>query len=606
MSFPPRFLDELRERISIGEVVARRVKLQRRGREQTGLCPFHNEKTPSFTVSDEKGFYHCFGCGAHGDAISFVMQTEGLAFPEAVEKLAAEAGLAVPRQSPEEAARERRSADLHQALEAACGFFETQLRMREGRAALDYLRSRGLEPATIARFRLGFAPERRGALAAGLAREGVTPERLVEAGLLKRAEGRDDVYEYFRGRVVFPITDRRGRVIGFGGRALGDAQPKYLNSPDTPVFAKGRVLYNLAQAREAARIAGTVIVVEGYMDVIALDRAGLGHAVAPLGTALTEEQMRELWRLAPEPVLCFDGDTAGQRAAARAAERALPLLAPGRSLRFAGLPPGEDPDSIVRTRGADAVRSVIEASRPLADVLWQAETARTPLDTPERRASLHQRLRELAHRIGDRTVRDYYLNDFRTRLAQLFGHRDGPWRGPGRRPGPVPAADPGRAARLRIMRNPREAELRRTQLHVLGTLIEHPSLIPEFEEFLADLDLPAGELDRLRLEILNVSTAVRELDADILVSHLTRAGFAATLGPILSRRVDGGAWRRFADVEQARISLEHIATRWQRKLIEHHVRAEIDQLDETATDQKLESIVAVAALERSRISGGDS
>src|SRR5713226_2379633 len=415
MAFPPGFLDELRSRIPLGDLVGRRVRLTRRGREQAGLCPFHNEKTPSFYVVEDKGFFHCFGCGAHGDAIGFLMRADNLDFIEAVERLAGEAGIAVPQQTPQDRERAQRQKTLLEALAAAADFYEAQLWAPAGTRAREYLTARGLDEETIRRFRLGWASDDRQTLRRALG--GDFPEALLhEAGLLRRPEGGGDPYDYFRGRVLFPIGDRAGRVIAFGGRTLGDDQPKYLNSPDTPLFEKGRVLYAWAAARAnlgrdgdgAAAAAAAVIVVEGYMDVIALHRAGFATAVAPLGTALTEMQLRELWRLSPEPVLCFDGDSAGQRAALRALFRALPLLTPGRSLRFAALPPGEDPDSLVRGAGPSAVAEVLAGARPLSEMLWQAELGARPIDTPERRADLEHRLMAQAGLIADRTVQGEY------------------------------------------------------------------------------------------------------------------------------------------------------------------------------------------------------
>ena len=331
MAFPPRFLDELRARVSLAETVARRVKLVRRGRDYIGLCPFHKERTPSFNVVEDKGFYHCFGCGAHGDVMGFLMQTESLSFPEAVEQLARQAGLEVPQQTREERERAERHASLQDAVTAACSFYEAALHSPQGREARAYLERRGLDEATIRRFRLGYAPDGRDSLKRAVGK--TIPEALlIEAGLLRRPESGGESYDYFRDRVIFPIGDRRGNPIAFGGRVLGDGQPKYLNSPETPLFQKGRVLYGWALAREAAARQPSAIVVEGYMDVIALHRAGFATAVAPLGTALTETQIEELWRLAPEPVLCFDGDAAGQRAVARALERALPLVEAGLEL----------------------------------------------------------------------------------------------------------------------------------------------------------------------------------------------------------------------------------------------------------------------------------
>ena len=381
MAFTPQFLDELRGRLTLSDYVGKRVRLQKKGREHLGLCPFHNEKTPSFTVNDSKAFYHCFGCGAHGSAIDWVMQMEGLSFPEAVERLAGDAGMAVPQSTPEEQARAKRAKSLYDANEAACAWFQKQLYQGDGAAALDYLRGRGLTEETISRFRLGFAPERKNALGQALQADGFTEEMLIEAGLIARPDDGRAPYDRFRGRVIFPITDRRGRVIAFGGRIMEDREgiAKYLNSPETPLFHKGQTLYALALAREAAAKDAEVIVTEGYMDVIALHQAGFGGAVAPLGTAVTEAHIQALWRLAPEPVLCFDGDNAGQRAAHRAAERALPLLAPGRSLRFAILPAGEDPDSLLQAGGLAAMDTVLGAARPMVDVLcgpWKPAASR--------------------------------------------------------------------------------------------------------------------------------------------------------------------------------------------------------------------------------------
>src|SRR5258706_1429831 len=370
MSFTAPFLDELRQRVSLVNVIARKVKLTRRGREQTGLCPFHNEKSPSFTVSDEKGFFHCFGCGAHGDVIGFVMRSDGLSFPDAVERLAREAGLPIPVSSPEERERSERQATLVSAMETAAAWYEQQLKAPGGREALDYLKGRGLSDASIGRLRLGYAHDGRTALRNALAKAGVSLELSIEAGLIGKGDD-GHIFDRMRGRVIFPIADRRGRVIAFGGRILGEGQPKYLNSPETPLFHKGRTLYGLGQALRPARDAGEIVVAERYMDVIALAQAGFAQAVAPLGTALTEDQMGELWRLVAEPTLCFDGDGAGERAAAPAAERALPLLKPGQSLRFALLPAGEDPDTLVIAPGAPAMRAVLDAALPLAEMGWR-------------------------------------------------------------------------------------------------------------------------------------------------------------------------------------------------------------------------------------------
>jgi DNA primase len=394
MAFPPGFLDELRARIPLGSLVGRQVRLIRRGRELAGLCPFHHEKTPSFYVVEDKGFFHCFGCGAHGDAVGYLMRAENLDFIEAIERLASEAGLAVPQQTPQERERAQRQKTLLEALAAAANFYETRLWSAAGARAREYLAVRGLDEETMRRVRLGWAPDDRQLAPRAF---GEFPEALlIDGGLLRQPET-GEPYAYFRGRVLFPFGDRAGRVIAFGGRTMGDDQPKYLNSPDTPLFEKGRVLYAWAAARaNLARGEGgespPVIVVEGYMDVIALHRAGFGTAVAQLGTALTETHLHELWRLSPEPVLCFDGDNAGQRAMLRALHRALPLLQPGRSLRFAVLPSGEDPDSLIRAGGKPAFAEILATARPLSEMLWQSELAARPIDTPERRADLERRV----------------------------------------------------------------------------------------------------------------------------------------------------------------------------------------------------------------------
>jgi len=419
MSLPQGFLDELRARVSIIDVVSRKVKLIRKGHEHTGLCPFHNEKTPSFTVSGEKGFYHCFGCGAHGDAISFEMRANGLPFMEAVERLASSAGMEVPQATPEEAAKTRRAASLHEVIEAACQFYEQRLRMPEGREALAYAKQRGLSDETISRFRLGYAPAGN-ALRAALMRDGWEEGALLEAGLVGKPDDGRAPYDILRNRLTFPITDRRGRVIAFGGRILGEGQPKYLNSPDSPVFHKGQVLYGLAQARAAAFERGRILVTEGYMDVIGLAQAGITEAVAPLGTALTEGHMQELWRLSDEPYLCFDGDNAGQRAARRSAERALPELKPGRSLRFCVLPSGQDPDDLIKSGGRQAMEDVLAAARPLSDVLWDVVLDGRDTSTPERRAALEKDIFVTCAKISDDTVKGYYQRDLKDRMFDLY------------------------------------------------------------------------------------------------------------------------------------------------------------------------------------------
>jgi DNA primase len=545
MAFPPGFLEELRARLSLSDIVGRKVSLKRRsGAEHAGLCPFHNEKTPSFTVNDKKGFFHCFGCGEHGDAVGFVMKTEGLSFPESVEKLAREVGLPVPRATPAERDRADRVATLQQVVEEAARWFQKQLRLPVGRQGLDYLRGRGLEEPTIDDFRLGFAPDSRDGLLAALKREGVPVDKIVEAGLvIQPDDGNREPYDRFRGRVMFPINDRRGRVIAFGGRVMGAGEPKYLNSPETPLFHKGANLYCLDRARLASTKDQPVIVAEGYMDVIALHGAGFTGAVAPLGTALTEGQLAELWKLADEPYLCFDGDNAGRRAAARAAERALPLLRAGKSLRFLALPPGEDPDSLIRSRGVDAIRRSLDLARPLSDVIWTLETEGKPADTPERRASLQRAVEQRVAEIADPVVRDYYRSEMRGRLDRFRrperpNWRPGPrrtFRGPGLEPAPF-------AAGLAAQRTGTD----RQERALLGALLERPALLHALAEELAALPIANPELGRLRSGLLDalsllpsgIDPAAEEalaggspeaipLEARLIEDHLERSGLGS-------------------------------------------------------------------------------
>jgi DNA primase len=578
MAFPPRFLDELRHRISLAEVVGRRVKLVRHGREFTGLCPFHKEKTPSFSVVEEKGFYHCFGCGAHGDVIGFVMQTENLTFPEAVEQLAHKAGLEVLKATPEERARAERAQTLQGAMEAACVFFETQLKLPAHRAAREYLAGRGLDEAAIRLFRLGFAPDSRDALRRALGAK-IPEALLLEGGLIHKPEGGGEPFDYFRDRIIFPIGDRSGRIIAFGGRVLGDGKPKYLNSPDTPLFAKGRVLYGWAAARTAAARDNSAIVAEGYMDAIALHRAGFHTAVAPLGTALTEAQIEELWRLAPEPVLCFDGDIAGRRAAARALDRALPLLKPGHSLRFALLPAGEDPDTLIARQGASAMRALLDRATPLVEMLWSIEQAAQPLKTPEQRASLRARLRARVRQIADRSVQEEYIRFFAERLAppppsRGFGGRGArSWR-------VTPAQSRFRSPRLAganmlgseppLRAADPESLLPRVEEVLLAYLLNHPFLLGEVIEDLAKIEFAAaGKLNRLAHKILEFHQRNPALDAETLKGHLTRDGFGSVVERILSPRVLEFARfaRPGADAETVRSGWVDIKRRYEQQCI---------------------------------------
>jgi DNA primase len=513
VSLSPAFLDELRARTSLSTLIGRTVKVQKAGREYKACCPFHNEKTPSFTINDEKGFYHCFGCGAHGDAIRWMTDQRGLPFMEAVKELAQAAGMDVPAPDPRAAKRAEQAKGLHDVMAAAQGFFEEQLGGIEGAEARDYLGRRGIGDAARRAFGFGFSPDSRGRLKGALKEFGEA--MLVEAGLLIDPDGERDRYDRFRGRLMLPIRDIRGRVIAFGGRILGAGEPKYLNSPDTPLFDKGRTLYNIDRASPASRQAGRIIVVEGYMDVIALAQAGFGEAVAPLGTALTEHQIERLWKMADVPLLCFDGDAAGQKAAIRAAMRALPLLRPGMSLAFATLPVGQDPDDLIRAEGPRAMETVLERAEPLVERLWNFEKGAAALDTPEQRAALKQRLSAITDAIGHPDVRAHYVQAFRERYDALFFARPGFGGGPrqqrgggGARQGwqrdrkgnwkaPLPPA--GQEARA-IGASGMEQRLLRA---ILASLLRYPDQISLHRELLAGLRVG----DPLLAELLNAMIA---------------------------------------------------------------------------------------------------
>lgn len=417
----PAFLDELRARTTLSTLVGRTTKLQKAGREYKACCPFHSEKSPSFYVNDDKGFYHCFGCGAHGDAIRWMTEARGLPFMDAVKELAGAAGMDMPAPDPAARARAERASGLGDLNTRAAEWYRRQLAGIEGAAARAYLDGRGLGQHARDTFGLGFAPDRRDGIARAV--EGAKPAELVEAGLLIQPEDKARApYDRFRGRLMIPIRDQRGRVIAFGGRIIGAGEPKYLNSPETPLFDKGRTLFNLDRAGPAARRSGRILVAEGYLDVIALDQAGIAEVVAPLGTALTEAQMARLWALVDAPILCFDGDAAGRKAGVRAATRALAVLRPGKTLRFALLPPGQDPDDLVRTGGAEAFEAAVAEPLSLDQLLYRAARDEAgDLDRPDARAALRQALADLAATSTDRLVAEEYGRAFKALFYEDFG-----------------------------------------------------------------------------------------------------------------------------------------------------------------------------------------
>ncbi len=524
MTLTPQWLDELRARTTLSTLIGRSIKVTRAGREFKACCPFHHEKTPSFTINDEKGFYHCFGCGAHGDAIRWMTDQRGLSFMDAVKELAATAGMDVPAPDPRAAKQQEAAQSLRDVTAAAAQWFTEQLDGIDGASARAYLQKRGISDSIRRAFGFGYAPDSRSRLKAALSAFPVP--MLVEAGMLIAVEDKDP-YDRFRGRLMIPIRDPRGRVIAFGGRILDAGEPKYLNSPDTPLFDKGRTLFNLDRAAPATRQTNRVIVVEGYMDVIALAGAGIDDAVAPLGTALTEQQLAMLWRMVPVPLLCFDGDAAGQKAAMRAAMRALPLLHPGHSLAFVTLPPGQDPDDVVRAGGAAALEALLAAAQPLVDRLWAHELAAGPVATPEERAALKSRLLAHADSIGDADVRHHYREAFRERLDALFARAR-----PDRAPLPARAGTRG-GPRGRFQPDPRlQPPQRETQgiaraglapplvAALLGGLLRFPEALARNQDALARLAI-ADPTDAALLDAM--------LDASISHQGLDSRGLLAIL-----------------------------------------------------------------------------
>ena len=593
MRFTPQFLDELRARLPVSEVVGRRVKLRKQGREFIGLSPFNKEKSPSFTVNDQKGFFHDFSSGKHGDIFGFVMETEGVGFPEAVERLAQLAGVPLPKVSHEDEQRDARRKTLHDVMELAAKFFESTLAARAGAKARGYLADRGLDSATQLKFRLGYATNERFALKEHLGSHGIPVEDMVEAGLLVSGDDIPLPFDRFRDRVMFPITDLRGRVVAFGGRALEkDAQAKYLNSPETPLFHKGATLYNIATARQAAHDGAPVIAVEGYVDVIAMVTAGFAATVAPLGTALTEDQLTLLWKMADEPVLCFDGDNAGLRAAYRAVELAMPRLKPGKSLKFALLPQGQDPDDLVRSAGREAVIEVIAAARPLADMLWARETEGHTFATPERRAALEARINEVTSGIADDSVRKYYRQDFNARLAQFFAPAQAPrgnfqrgqgqgqnWRERGnsnwqpRNGAPQRPATGGKntpyvvvsqqLASSPVHRGHRTAVPKREAL-ILQAALNYPWLLHDHLEELASLEFHHADAERLKGALIDIAAHAAAPDAEAIKAELAGRNLTETMERIGASITTQSVWGARPDAAP-----EDVLVTWQQLVALH-------------------------------------
>ncbi|MDX2145033.1 MAG: DNA primase [Rhodospirillaceae bacterium] len=605
MNFPPALLDEIRERLSVSSVVSRRVKLIKRGREFVGLSPFTNEKTPSFTVNDEKGFYHCFSSGEHGDIFTFLMKTQGLAFPEAVERLAEEAGVEMPRQDARQIEEITRATKLREAVDAACMFFQAALQKPEGKRALEYLRGRGLGDEIIQKYRLGYAPSGN-ALKNELKRRGFAEDVLLENRLISPGQEGRDSFDFFRDRVMFPILDARGRPVAFGGRVLGEGEPKYLNSPETPLFHKGGLLYGLSLARPAINDKGQAIVCEGYMDVIALAQAGFANAVAPLGTALTETQLDLLWKLVPEPIMCFDGDKAGQRAAARVAALALPKLLPGKSLQFALLPSGQDPDDLVRRSGPEAMTQVLNGAIPLSEVIWRQVLAEHPVDTPERRAGFERAVLDKASAIADTAVRDQYRMVFRDRLRAMFQPQRQAWgKGgwtpkSGGRKGFRPkafGAQPGSAAMA-----PRPLASRGLAVDVvrerilLATLLNHPGILGHVEDRLGAMVFADSRLDSVRQSALMHLAHQPDLDSQTLRAHLDGLGYGRELDALLGQDtyVHAAFARPQADLTDATKGWDHTFSLCERSGLETDFRQAQAEFVQNPTEESFSALKSLA------------
>ncbi|MDP2204852.1 MAG: DNA primase, partial [Alphaproteobacteria bacterium] len=548
MSLPKAFLDEIRARVPLSDVVGKRIKLTRAGREHKACCPFHGEKTPSFTVNDQKGFYHCFGCGAHGDVVGFVMSHDNMSFIDAVEHLAGLAGMQVPKPTVAEQKKFQRQMSLYDLMEHAAKWYEQQLHAPQNKKILEYLLARGLSLETIKSFHLGFAPSEDVLLKQSLAQAGYSAEAMLEAGLYRESQRtKAEIYPFFRGRVMFPVQDFQGRVVAFGGRVLPESHggppdksaPKYINSPETEIFHKGRMLYGLSRARKVIGDGAAVVVVEGYMDVIALAQGGFRAAVAPLGTALTESQIEELWRAMPEdnraPVLCFDGDNAGQRAASRALERVLSILKPDHSVKFAFLPEQHDPDSLIKDEGAPAMQRVLDNAIGIFDMMWMEESKGRNFTQPESKAGFRAALEKRARQIANMTVQEFFIYEINQKINEVFlsftsGKKSGGGQGYARG-GMFKKQTPGIHTPYRplnVSAKPiRTSRLLREKV-LLAAIINYPELYEEFSEELGMLEIPNGEYDALRVALVQFLSDALEgeiyLDDQAVKQHLIVQG----------------------------------------------------------------------------------
>ncbi len=532
MALPQHFMDELRRRSSLSQIVGKHVKLTKRGGRHLGLCPFHTEKSPSFNVNDDEGFYHCFGCGVSGDAISFLREKEGLGFMDAVRMLADNAGMTVPQQTPQDPAEVERRNKTMVVLDEGARQFQSAL-MSGDNPAKAYLEKRGLSREAIEMFRLGFAP--RSGLIAAMARLGHDQDALIEAGLARVSDRDQSLYEMFRHRLMFPITDNRGQVIAFGARALDDdQQPKYLNSAETKTFQKKHVLYGMALARVAVRQGKPLVVAEGYMDVIAIHQSGIAAAVAPLGTALTEEQIKLLWRMDDRPILCFDGDTAGKSAALKALIRSIPLLEPGKTLRVALMPAGVDPDDLIKAEGADAFSRLLDQSVSWVDGLWDGISAQFQLHDAAERAAFWSQIRSYVKEIGNGQMRASIGDEIERRISDMranirdAGRSGGKW---GRGFSPIKASD-----------RPNIHDDFRAKV-ILALLVEHPQLINDFYEQIGLLQFRDEKMEKLRQTVISIMSDNSNhdddgLDVEGFRYHLSKYGFEEIRGMSLLRGME--------------------------------------------------------------------
>lgn len=567
MQFPPSFLDEIRSRLNISEIVRRKVQLKSHGREHQGLCPFHKEKSPSFTVSDEKGFYHCFGCGAHGDVIKFTVETQNISFADAVKELAAQAGIPLPKIDRQYEERQKKAQSLYEIMEEACKFFQEQLNLPSGNEARSYLSGRKLTRKSTDKFRIGFAPNSRFALKKHLNGMNISDQDMITIGLLTKNES-GDVYDKFRNRIIFPIMDIKGRVVAFGGRILGDGMPKYLNSPETPLFKKGEILYNENNARNIAFKTGRLVVAEGYMDVIAMDSVGITTAVAPLGTAVTPSHIKRLWQMAKEPVICLDGDAAGRRAMEKVSHNCLPMLEPGYTLKFTTLIDNMDPDDYIRKAGVEAMRKALQNAKPLSEVLWQTELQRSDISTPERKADLEKRLNDLAGQIKNTSVAKYY-NDFFRAMLWEEGKKNN-----------YKISGGSASEGIRHLPDIDIQKLQGCEEMLIIFLLNYPSLLADnevFEEFSnGNIEFSSNSLDNIRLAIIELCGIVEEITEENLRRHLENSGLTNDISKL------GELRKRFISVGK-----ERALAGWKYNILLHHLiilKAECEEAEKRMTE----------------------